>query len=513
MKKIIILLAASIQSMVSASYAHVDKEMDIPKLSINKLTSPFAVSASSIRFFDSEYYAYVYSSGTLVVPFSGGAYPALNIASQGITGLTATAQAGSGGNITFNISGYASGVGTAYFFTVINNQALQFQVTVKEAVSDAKVASLDCSSINATGYFSANTPSVGSKDVLYTGGNGLPYFPQKIISTGVTGLTAVLNSGTLNSGNTVQGKLTYQITGIPASAGKAYFTVVFGGQNCAFSVDVNDAAGRVLALNCGASEATGTFAAGSNSNGTKTVDYISGNGKPYAAQIVESTGVTGLTAVLPAGVLNAGNGSVTYQILGVPASAGTATFVARIGDKNCTFTINVDSSLAVVTNLDCGGGALTGTYKKNTPANGTKVINYQGGNGSSYKAMSIPSTGVTGLTATADAGKLNNGNGSITLKITGTPSSAGTASFTVTLGSKTCTFNVKVTDSNSSQNRIVLSLGGDPYVPNNSYSGAATNILLSPSNFGPNGTVNTDKFSIYYAGVANNKLADRKSVV
>ncbi|MET3035284.1 T9SS type A sorting domain-containing protein [Chryseobacterium sp. NRRL B-14859] len=508
MKKIIILLAASMQSLVSANYSHAQKEREIDKLSIGRLANNPNISALSIPFFESEYYAYVYSSGTLVVPYSGGAYPNMSIPSQGITGLTATTQAGAGGNITFNISGFASGVGTAYFFTVVNNQPIQFQVTVKEAPSEARVASLDCSSSNATGTFSANTPSVGSKDVLYTGGNGLPYFQQKIISTGVTGLTAVLNAGTLNSGNSVPGKLTYQITGIPSSAGKAYFTVVFGGQNCAFSVDVNDATGRVLALNCGATEATGTFSAGNNSNGTKVVEYISGNGQPYASQVVESTGVTGLTAVLTPGVLNFGNGSVTYQILGVPASAGVASFVARIGDKNCTFSVNVDSFSPVVTNLDCSGGALSGTYRKNSyTSNGSKVINYQGGNGSSYRAMSINSTGVTGLTATADAGKLNNGNGSITFKITGTPNSAGTASFAVTLGSKTCTFNVKVSDSNSSQNRIVLSLGGDPYVPNPGYSGAATNILLSPSNFGPNGTVNTDKFSIYYAGNSNNKLA------
>ncbi|ROI01179.1 T9SS C-terminal target domain-containing protein [Chryseobacterium sp. G0240] len=445
MKKIIILLAASMQSLVSANYSHAEKEREINRLSISRLTNNPNISALSIPFFESEYYAYVYSSGTLVVPYSGGAYPNMSIASQGITGLTATTQAGAGGNITFNISGFASGVGTAYFFTVVNNQPIQFQVTVKEAPSDARVASLDCSSSNATGTFSANTPSVGSKDVLYTGGNGLPYFQQKIISTGVTGLTAVLNAGTLNSGNSVPGKLTYQITGIPSSAGKAYFTVVFGGQNCSFSVDVNDATGRVLDLNCSATEATGTFSAGNNSSGTKEVQYVSGNGKPYAAQVVESTGVTGLKAVLSSGVLNFGDGSVTYQISGVPASSGVASFIARIGDKNCTFSVNVgiDPSIA---SLNCAG-PLSGTYRKNNyTSNGAKTISYESNTASSYDKITINSTGVQGLTAVAQAGTLNQGSGTITFKITGTPQSNGTATFNVKLGNKTCSFTINVED-------------------------------------------------------------------
>lgn len=445
MKKFIILLAVSIQSIVLASY-HYSEDQTKTSESIIRSTDTFPdLYASSIYYFSSHYYANVYSSGTEEVAFSGGSYPNMSIASQGVTGLTATTKAGTGNTITFTVSGYASEKGEAHFFTVVNSQVIQFKVTVQESLSRAWVASLDCSSINATGYFSANTPSVGSKDILYTGGNGLAYFPQKIISTGVQGLTATLNAGTLNYGDSVPGKLNFKITGIPSSAGKAYFTVVFGGQNCAFSVDVNDAAGRVLALNCGASEASGTFSAGKNSNGTKVVEYISGNGQPYAAQVVQSTGVTGLTAVLTAGVLNSGNGSVSYQILGVPASSGIAYFEARIGDKSCIFSVDV-GTLPTITNLNCNG-RLSGTYKKGVyTSNGAKTVSYQSSNKGTYKAITIASTGVTGLTATADAGQLNNGSGNITFKITGTPQSSGIATFTVNLGNQSCSFTVRVED-------------------------------------------------------------------
>lgn len=445
MKKIIFLLAASAQSLAMANDIHFDNKMEKSKLTASRFIVPSGISPTSVNFVNSEYYANVYSTGTLAVPYTGGAYSAMSIASQGVTGLTAVANAGTGGNITFNISGTPSAVGTAYFWTVINNTPVQFQVTVKEALSSERVASLDCSSATVVGTFSANMPSAGSKDILYTGGNGRPYLEKQIISTGVTGLTAVLNSGTLNSGNSVPGKLSLQIYGVPSSAGKAYFTVSFGGQNCTFSVDVTDADGSVLSLNCAASEATGSFIVGANSNGAKIVQYFSGNGKAHAPQVAHSTGVTGLTAVLTAGVLNSGNGNITYQISGVPASAGTANFVARIGNQTCTFSVNVGSH-PTVTSLNCNG-TLTGTYrKKSYTSNGTKVVSYQGGASSTYNQMVINSTGVTGLTAVAQAGILNNGSGTITYKITGTPQSSGTATFTVNIGNKSCSFTVRVED-------------------------------------------------------------------
>jgi uncharacterized protein (TIGR02145 family) len=51
----------------------------------------------------------------------------------------------------------------------------------------------------------------------------------------------------------------------------------------------------------------------------------------------------------------------------------------------------------------------------------------------------VTSTGVTGLTATLQAGTFANGNGSLTYTITGTPATSGTASFALNIGGKTCT--------------------------------------------------------------------------
>ncbi|CAA7390374.1 FISUMP domain-containing protein [Chryseobacterium fistulae] len=95
--------------------------------------------------------------------------------------------------------------------------------------------------------------------------------------------------------------------------------------------------------------------------------------------------------------------------------------------------------------FDCAGTIpMGGNFVQGAPVLGSDKFNifqYTSGNGASYSAQSIPSTGVTGLTATLNAGTLANGtSGNFVLIITGIPSTAGTASFTFTLEGQTCTF-------------------------------------------------------------------------
>jgi uncharacterized protein (TIGR02145 family) len=71
-------------------------------------------------------------------------------------------------------------------------------------------------------------------------------------------------------------------------------------------------------------------------------------------------------------------------------------------------------------------------------------VPYTGGNGGSFAAQTISSTGVTGLTATLTSGILANGSGSLSFAISGTPSTSGTASFAVTIGGQSCSFTVPV---------------------------------------------------------------------
>ena len=58
-----------------------------------------------------------------------------------------------------------------------------------------------------------------------------------------------------------------------------------------------------------------------------------------------------------------------------------------------------------------------------------------------YSAQSVPSTGVTGLTASLAAGSFAGGAGTLVYNISGTPAGSGTASFALSVGGQTCTLS------------------------------------------------------------------------
>jgi hypothetical protein len=95
--------------------------------------------------------------------------------------------------------------------------------------------------------------------------------------------------------------------------------------------------------------------------------------------------------------------------------------------------------------INCGSSSITGTLTSGNVASGTSAsVPYTGGNGGSFAAQTISSTGVTGLIATLTAGILANGSGSLSLAISGTPTTSGTASFALTIGGQSCSITMSV---------------------------------------------------------------------
>jgi uncharacterized protein (TIGR02145 family) len=111
----------------------------------------------------------------------------------------------------------------------------------------ATVASLTCGAATLSpASFNANVSYTGTATVPYTGGNGAAYGAGTGIgSTGVPGLTAALQAGTLTTG---AGNLIYNITGTPSANGVASFAISFAGFNCSLTLS-----------SCGAFVATGVF--------------------------------------------------------------------------------------------------------------------------------------------------------------------------------------------------------------------------------------------------------------
>ncbi|KFE97537.1 hypothetical protein IX39_19880 [Chryseobacterium formosense] len=152
-----------------------------------------------------------------------------------------------------------------------------------------------------------------------------------------------------------------------------------------------------------------------------------------------------------------------------------------------------------VLSLECNAATHSGTiYYGTAYTSGIETsVPYSGGNGGSYSAVAINSTGVTGLVATLQAGNLNNGSGNLVFHITGNPSGTGNALFTVNIGGKTCSFTrsvgpaiptvgtVTTLNCNAQLNPTTLFIGQN-------YSG----VLKIQYTGGNGGSYNSDTFSL-----------------
>ncbi|WP_336686646.1 hypothetical protein [Chryseobacterium bernardetii] len=237
----------------------------------------------------------------------------------------------------------------------------------------------------------------------------------------------------------------------------------------------------------------------------------------------------GIGTANPRGALDINKETTNNMGLVLPTNADPKNMINPKGGDVAIGTIMYDSTLSCVRvfkptgwsnclcdqcgptpnpvfTLDCSSGTLSGTFTAGTQANGTKIINYTNATGQSYSAISVASSGVSGLIASSSAGTLANGSGSISLSISGNPASSGIASFTINIAGQSCSFSVNV-NAGVTPKRVILSLGGGMYTPNPGNTTAPTTILQSSANFGPTGTVPSQGFDIKTVGTAAGNLA------
>jgi uncharacterized protein (TIGR02145 family) len=416
----------------------------------------------------------------------------------------------------------------------------------------ATLGAINCGSTSITGTVTSGTVATGvSASVPYTGGNGGSYADQTISSTGVTGLTATLTAGILANGS---GSLILEISGTPNASGTASFALTIGGQSCSILVSVatlaalypansvfcasgptaivdvtNPTTGKIwMDRNLGASQAA-TSSTDANSYGdlyqwgrgndghqcrtsaiTATLssidqpvngNFITTSGgnfdwrSPQNANLWQ--GVNGVNNPCPSGYRIPTETEINAERLswGQNTSAGAFASPLKLpvagyrdyGDGSLsdvgaygsywsgTVSGTLSRSLDFLTSdaymfganravgltvrcikdasaitptigaLNCGSTTITGTLTSGIAASGVSAsVPYTGGNGGSFAAQTISSSGVTGLTATLTAGILANGAGSLSFAISGTPSTNGTASFALTIGGQSCSFTVSV---------------------------------------------------------------------
>ena len=394
---------------------------------------------------NSEYTKISYLNG------NGKVYPNDTFSSTGVTGLKAVISSGNfatgSGTLTFNFIGTPSDTGNASFSITVAGKSCNIVRRVN--APDGTVTSIHCDSGTTNGSLKITVPANGTSFVIpYKGGNGGLYIKDSVSSTGVTGYTAILSSSLLKAGDSA---VTYQVTGISNSIGVASFPITFAGKNCTYNINVTLPPDSVKSVLCGSAIWSGQTLKASPtpiavpSGITIKLPYTSGNGGNHNGQVVNSTGVTGMVATTPSGTLKIGDSNVIYSLSGVLSSYGPASFAFKIGTKTCNYNFIVQPHDAGLATLECNLATLKNPVYKDTSTTGNSIIlPYRGGNGGSFAKQVITSAGVTNMTATLDSGFLKRGDSFLVLNLTGTPSTAGTAIFTISLGGKTCNIQVPV---------------------------------------------------------------------
>jgi glycosidase len=100
---------------------------------------------------------------------------------------------------------------------------------------------------------------------------------------------------------------------------------------------------------------------------------------------------------------------------------------------------------ATISGLNCASASAADEATAGIDFSSTITVPYDGGNGVAFNAgTAVPSTGVSGLTATLQAGTLATFSGKLTYQITGKAAAAGVASFAISFANQSCAINLNV---------------------------------------------------------------------
>ncbi|WP_160115092.1 putative Ig domain-containing protein [Bryocella elongata] len=328
---------------------------------------------------------------TLALPSAsvGVAYSAAILAQDGTTPYTFTLASGSlPAGLTLATSGVISGTPTA----VSSNS---FVVQVKDAAANVATATLNLT-------VSTATPPTIQTSTLAAGTVGTAYTATITAAGGTAPYTFTQTAGTLPAGLSLS--TTGVLSGTPTTTGS--FT---------FSVMVTDKA----ALTATASF-TVTIAASSTSLSIATATLPGGTvGATYSATLSAVNGTAPYTYAVSSGSLPAGLSLSTAGVLsGTPTTLGSSTFTVKVTDStsataSASFTVTIGAAAA---GLSITTSSLAAA-QENTP----------------YQATIVATGGTAPYSFAVTSGTLPSGlNLSSAGVLTGTPTSAGIVSITIT---------------------------------------------------------------------------------
>ncbi|GHV31801.1 hypothetical protein FACS1894177_07030 [Bacteroidia bacterium] len=178
-------------------------------------------------------------------------------------------------------------------------------------------------------------------------------------------------------------------------------------------------------------EGTGKVGIGSDPTNNSAILEINAADKGVLLPRVALTSNTDATTILkPAkGLLVYNTGKGVSSTTGEPYTVTGYLFWSGSSWKTID---NFEAVQPVISGINCATAQLSpGTYTSDTPYSGIMRLSYTGGNGASYTSGSTYTD--NGLTAELQSGRLENGNGELIFKVTGTPtqSSPNTTTFSI----------------------------------------------------------------------------------
>ncbi len=217
---------------------------------------------------------------------------------------------------------------------------------IQQNTDQSSITTLECLKAKVSETLRKGESADGlTVEIPYKGGNGKLYVLQEIQSTGVVGVTAKLNADSLAVGD---GKLVFNLFGIPKESGMAKFPIKIGGQTCEFNIDIlelgiNDVS--ISYLDCNSINVN----QGSAENITQgdivdfrfSMVYQGGNGKTFIDKSFSSINVLGLTAYLEGSTIANGEGYLNFRVTGTPLNGGKAILPLRFGGRSCNFEVDV----------------------------------------------------------------------------------------------------------------------------------------------------------------------------
>ncbi len=316
----------------------------------------------------------------------------------------------------------------------------------------------DCNPKTVNGTYTAGTALVSSVNTITCEVNVTKTGPYVILTDTINGYY-FSGTGTFTSlgSNTV----TLRGNGTPFSAGVNNFIVSFDSTFCDIQVTVQGSGGgggggnaayTLVAggtpSNCATAVVNGTYTQNAALTASNTVN-ISVNVTTIGAYTITATG-GGMTFSRTGIFTTTGNQSVVLTGTGTPTTSGANTITFAAPNASCSFTVTV---------APAGGGAAVGTlagapnacapitvngfYVEST-ATGTPNTVGVTVNITTAGTYNITTNTVNGLSFSS-SGNLSVGNNQVVnLNASGTPTTAGNQTFTVTFGSSTCTFTVQV---------------------------------------------------------------------